>query len=244
MPRRASSSTTANPTLCRVPRYFAPGIAEPDDELSSRGYFFLSSFFLSSFFSSSSSFLPFLMTSGSAGVAGAAAAAASGRRRHFLGLRHDDVDEHHVGVADRLPLARRSAMSRTRTPWCSISSLTSTSMCSGMSAGRHSISISRRTNSRMPPCCLTPFGSPLHDDRDGDAQHLVHRDAVEVGVQQLVRDRIELVLLDEHARVARARRASARSACSRPTRSAGSAAAPSGRRRSASPRALLSLAAP
>ena len=30
----------------------------------------------------------------------------------------------------------------------------------------------------------------------------VHRDAIEVGVQELVRHRIELILLDQHARVA------------------------------------------
>ena len=32
----------------------------------------------------------------------------------------------------------------------------------------------------------------LDDHRNRDLQHAVHRDAVEVGVQQLVRDRIEL----------------------------------------------------
>ena len=42
------------------------------------------------------------MTSGSAGAAGAAAASAATGR--LLGLRRDDVDDHHVGVADRLPL--------------------------------------------------------------------------------------------------------------------------------------------
>ena len=94
--------------LCRVPRYFGARIAEPDDRLHRNPnsaicdlHFFFSSF-LSSFSSSSSSFLPFLMTSGSAVAAGAAAR--FGRRRHFLGLRHDHVDEHHVGVAERLPL--------------------------------------------------------------------------------------------------------------------------------------------
>ena len=54
----------------------------------------------------------------------------------------------------------------------------------------------------MPPCCLTPFGSPLTIDRNGHLQQLVHRDAVEVGVQHLVRDRIELVVLDQDAGVA------------------------------------------
>ena len=96
----------SKPTLCRVPAYFGAGIAEPDDRSFNRADFFF--FFFSSFFSpSSSSFLPFLMTSGSAGVAVGAAAASAGAAR-FLGLRHDHVDEHRVGVADRLPLRVRS----------------------------------------------------------------------------------------------------------------------------------------
>ena len=38
----------------------------------------------------------------------------------------------------------------------------------------------------------------LDEDGDGDGQQLVHRDGVEVGVEQLVVDRVELVLLHEH----------------------------------------------
>ena len=41
------------------------------------------------------------------------------------------------------------------------------------------------TKSRMPPCCFTPFGSPLSDDGHRDRDRLVHRDAVEVRVQQV-----------------------------------------------------------
>ena len=44
----------------------------------------------------------------------------------------------------------------------------------------------------------------LDDDRNRDLKHAVHRDAVEVRVQHCVRDRIELIFLDEHARVAAA----------------------------------------
>ena len=43
----------------------------------------------------------------------------------------------------------------------SISSVTSRSMCSGMSVGRHCTWISRVTKSSRPPCALTPRGSPL-----------------------------------------------------------------------------------
>ena len=75
-------------------------------------------------------------------------------------------------------------------------------MFSGMSPGSTSISISRLTKSTMPPCCLTPLASPLSTIGTVTRQHLVHRDLVEVGVEQLVVDRIELVLLDQHARVA------------------------------------------
>ncbi len=49
---------------------------------------------------------------------------------------------------------------------------------------------------------LDALGLALEDDRDRDRQHLVHRDLIEVGVEQLVIDRVELILLDQHARVA------------------------------------------
>ena len=44
----------------------------------------------------------------------------------------------------------------------------------------------------------------LRNDRHLDANELVHRHTVEIGVQKLVRDRIELILLYEHTRVAAA----------------------------------------
>src|SRR3954471_4272684 len=130
---------------------FRARVAKPRDEL----YFFFSSFFSPS----SSSFLPFLITSGSAGVAVAAAAvsvvvatSSAFGMITWTSISSASLTGVHFGLV---------AMSRTRTPWCSISSLTSTVMCSGMSPGRHSIAISRRMCSRTPPCCLTPFGSPL-----------------------------------------------------------------------------------
>jgi hypothetical protein len=49
---------------------------------------------------------------------------------------------------------------------------------------------------------LDPLRLSLQHDGDGDGDGLVHRDLVEVGVEQLVIDGVELVLLDEHARVA------------------------------------------
>ena len=67
----------SKPTLCRVPWYSARDCPSPTiafiEPARSQSRLLLV-FFLSSFLASSSSFLPFLMTSGSAGVAGAAAA--------------------------------------------------------------------------------------------------------------------------------------------------------------------------
>src|SRR6185503_7158718 len=148
-----------------VPRAGVLGtrIAQADDQLHSRTrgvkaaptgrpYFF---------FSSSSSFLPFLMTSGSAGVAGVAAATApsagAGSASAFTVTTWTIIISASL-IAFHLASCGRS---RTRIPWCSISSLMSMSMCSGMSAGSTSTSISRLTKSTMPPCCLTPLGSPL-----------------------------------------------------------------------------------
>ena len=136
--RSASRSTTSKPTLCRVPVVLPPGIAQADNELHSSPLHRLTGFIGTSrlgFSSSSFSVLPFLMTSGSAGAAGAAAAAASGAGASSAFGVHD-VDDHHVGVARSASTCRpRSCRSRTRTPWCSISSLMSTVMCSGMSPG-------------------------------------------------------------------------------------------------------------
>ena len=153
--------------------------------------------------SSFSSVLPFLMTSGSAAVPAAATGPPrlplppspqpprpSARRRARASSRRRSSPS----TSDRWPDRF------TRTDWCSISSLTSTSMCSGMSVGRHCTWISRVTKSSRPPCCLTPAGSPLMTIGTDDDDGLVHRELVEVGVQQLVRDRVELVVPDHHAR--------------------------------------------
>ena len=42
----------------------------------------------------------------------------------------------------------------------------------------------------------------LQQHRHGDGDRLVHRELIKVGVQQAVRDRVELILLDHHARLA------------------------------------------
>src|SRR5688572_9660931 len=131
----------------------APGVPEADNQLH---YFFgVGS-------SPSFSVLPFLMTSGSAGAAGAAAAAASPSagaatssafgRTTWTSIVSGSLSAFHFGFSGR---------SRSRTAWWSISSLTSMSMCSGMSFGRHCTCRSRVTKSSMPPWSLAPFGSPM-----------------------------------------------------------------------------------
>ena len=77
------------------------------------------------------------------------------------------------------------ATSRRRTAWPSISSVMSISMCSGMSAGRHSMSTSRCTKSSEAALLLHALGLALDRDRHLDGQQLVHRDAVEVHVEEL-----------------------------------------------------------
>ena len=49
---------------------------------------------------------------------------------------------------------------------------------------------------------LDALGLALEHDRHGDRQHLVHRDLVEVGVEQPVIDRVELIFLDQDAGIA------------------------------------------
>src|SRR5262249_35111068 len=122
-----------------VPRPAVPrsGISETDDQL----HFFLSSP------SSASSFLPFLMTSGSAAAAGAAAVAAApsaagAATSSAFGMitwtiiMSASLTGFHFGFTGR---------SRTPTPWCSINSPTVSPTLSRMSARRHSTSLLQRT---------------------------------------------------------------------------------------------------
>ena len=51
---------------------------------------------------------------------------------------------------------------------------------------------------------LDALGLAGEADRDGHTNDLVHGHAIKVGVQHLVRDRVQQVLLDQHARVASA----------------------------------------
>src|SRR5713101_2326589 len=108
--------------------------------------------------SPSTSFLPFLMTSGSAGVAASAATASAGFSSSTFSAttcastRSGSVINFILVVSSGNSLARSCAFS--------IRPLTSTLNSVGISAGKHSISTSRVTTSKTPPCTFTPEGSP------------------------------------------------------------------------------------
>ena len=136
----------------------------------------------------SSSFLPFLMTSGSA--AGSGRRDRFGGRRDFFGAQRDDVRDHASRPGSPASSNRSAAMSLARLLWPIISSVTSTAKLSGISSGRHSISTEREMISSRPPCCLTPFGSPSVMHRNGDADALGQIDALQIGVQQVAPDRV------------------------------------------------------
>src|SRR5262245_31416079 len=136
----------------------APRIAETHNELHGIPVGLKAHRYFLGFSSSFSSVLPFLMTSGSAAAAGAASAAAAVADSSAFGITmctsivSPSVTGFHFGSGAR---------SRTRIDWCSSNSVTSTSMCSGMSVGRHCTWMSRVTKSSRPPCVFTPFESPL-----------------------------------------------------------------------------------
>src|SRR5437762_1867767 len=108
--------------------------------------------------SPSTSFLPFLMTSGSAGVAASAATASAGFSSSTFSAT--TCASTRSGSVINFILAVSSGNSLARSCLPSINSLTSTLNSVGISAGKHSISTSRVTTSKTPPCTFTPEGSP------------------------------------------------------------------------------------
>ena len=85
-------------------------------------------------------------------------------------------------------------------PWFIISSVTSTSMCSGMSAGQTFDLDLARDEVEHAALLLHAPGLALDVIGHRDRITLVHRDAVEVRVQQRVGNRIEQEFLHEHRR--------------------------------------------
>ncbi len=87
-----------------------------------------------------------------------------------------------------------SSTSLARLLWPIISSVTFTVKLSGISSGRHSISIERVMTSSNPPCTFTPAGSPAVCTGTVTRMRLVEIDALEIGVQQRALDRVHLVV--------------------------------------------------
>src|SRR5258708_33761906 len=108
--------------------------------------------------SPSTSFLPFLMTSGSAGVAASAATASTGFSSSTFSAT--TCASTRSGSVINFILAASSGNSLARNCLPSINPLTSTLNSVGISDGKHSISTSRVTTSKTPPCTFTPEGSP------------------------------------------------------------------------------------
>ena len=181
---RASRSTTSNPTLCRVPRYFAPGLPSP-----------ATSFMPPQALTSPS--CPFLVLVlldlallDDLGLGRRRRCRRRGRigRRRFLGSTFGattcTISMSASLTAFHLPSVGRS---RTRTPSCSISSVTSTRDVLrnvGRQALDHDLAMHEVDDAALG---LDALGLAGQVHRHGHAQDLVHRDAIEVGVQQLVR---------------------------------------------------------
>ena len=169
-----------NPRLCGVFSYSAPGIAQTDDQkldavrhaetctgtqLSWPLAPILFLLLCRPPEPPSSSFLPFLMTSGSAVAAGA--------RRRFRRRRRlpppsapPRARSPHPAGSPASSIRSSEYRSRARSGRSSVPSRPRVNS-SGISSGRHSISISRVISSCNPPCSFTPFGSP-----DGVHRHL------------------------------------------------------------------------
>src|SRR6478736_5044838 len=141
--RVARWSASQNPALWRVPSYSEPGFPSPT--MARTGYFSSAS---------ASSSLPFLMTSGSAVVAASPAGAATSSTRGAT-----------TAATTRFPSSMISAFGiESSETWIDLPMtrlVTSTSKCSGMSAGRTLTVSSRSGCSRMPPPFRTPSAVPV-----------------------------------------------------------------------------------
>src|SRR3954471_5657055 len=97
--RRASSSTTAKPMLCRVPMYFDPGLPRPT--IAFINSLFLLLLFLLVFFLLLRLVLVLLALLDDFGLGRRRRGRRSRRlrrRRDFLGLRQNHMDQHHFGI--------------------------------------------------------------------------------------------------------------------------------------------------
>src|SRR5262249_53230726 len=83
-----------------------------------------------------------------------------GRSNLLLRPRRDHVRDHHVGLGEDGDLGRSRDLGHAQV-LADLEAEMSTTIFSGMSAGRHSTSSSRVTQSTMPPWTLTPTGVPV-----------------------------------------------------------------------------------
>ena len=175
--RRASSSITRNPTLCRVSRYSLPGLPSPTTSLALT-LFLVRLALLDDFHSR----YPPVRGPRRPPPPLPAPPRRAAQRRARASCRPHSLRSTFAPVAT----------SRMRTPWPISSSVTlHFDVLRGISAGNTSISNSRVTKSRTPPCCFTPRASPFTVHRHGDGQLAVHRDPVEVCVKKRMRHRVQ-----------------------------------------------------
>jgi hypothetical protein len=90
--------------------------------------------------------------------------------------------------------------SRTRTASCRFSSVMSTSMCRNVRGQAFDVDVAGQEVDH-PTLQLDATRLTLEHDRHRDHDRLVHRQRVEIGVEQAVRHRVELVLLHHDARL-------------------------------------------
>ncbi len=183
------------PTLCRVSRYSRPGVAQPDDQLHDSRYF-LSSCPCRLFF-----FLVGLALLDDLGLgrrrrrrrAASAAAAASSAFgiTTCTSIVSPSVTGFHFGVG-RAGRAREST---------GAAQLADVHVDVLGDVRRQTLDLNLAGHEvEQAALQLHALGLALQQHRHGHDDRLVHRELVEVGVEQRVRDGIELIFLDEHLR--------------------------------------------
>src|SRR5262245_19299358 len=125
------------------------------------------------------------------------------RRWLFLGLRHDPVDEHRLAFGDRLPLRVGGDVADAHTLVQHQLADVDVHML-GDVAGKALDDDLAPDELEDATLLLDALRFPVHEYRDCDLNEAIHRHAIEVRVQYLMRDRIDLKIPDQHARGARA----------------------------------------
>ena len=114
------------------------------------------------------------------------------------------MDDHHVGIAHRLPLRLDGEVADADT--LVQHQLADVDLDVLRNVGREALDLDLAANELEETALLLhALGLAFDDDRDGHPKDAVHDHAVEIRVQHVVRNRVELVFLDQDAGVARAR---------------------------------------